>query len=196
MRHSNIFTSNKFSNFSVCFSNSRRVLIIVALEILKDGAQVGEKIGDPISLADVNKAKTAPVAATAAAASATSAQPRNVLNTNSNANALPPQRSQSQSMNDSVAFDGRATIPISGLSPYQNKWVIKARVTAKPPIRHWSNAKGEGKLFSMDLMDESGQIRVTAFRDLVDKYYDMIEVHFDNFNFCISQHFEIKLKPN
>lgn len=195
MRHSNIFTSNKFSNFSVCFSNSRRVLIIVALEILKDGAQVGEKIGDPISLADVNKAKTAPVAATAAA-SATSAQPRNILNTNSNANALPPPRSQSQSMNDSVAFDGRATIPISGLSPYQNKWVIKARVTAKPPIRHWSNAKGEGKLFSMDLMDESGQIRVTAFRDLVDKYYDMIEVHFDNFHFCISQHFEIKLKPN
>lgn len=58
-------------------------------------------------------------------------------------------------MNDTV-FDSRATIPISGLSPYQNKWVIKARVTAKPPIRTWSNAKGEGKLFSMDLMDESG----------------------------------------
>lgn len=78
-------------------------------------------------------------------------------------------------MNASI-LDSRATMPISGLSPYQNKWVIKARVTSKPPIRHWSNAKGEGKLFSMDLMDESGQIRVTAFRDLVDKFYDMIEV--------------------
>lgn len=178
---------------SVCFLNSRRVLIIVALEILKNGAEVGEKIGDPISLADVNKAKTAPVAAAAAAGPT---QPRNILNTNSNANALPPPRSQSQNMNDSVAFDGRATIPISGLSPYQNKWVIKARVTAKAPIRHWSNAKGEGKLFSMDLMDESGQIRVTAFRDLVDKYYDMIEVHFENFHFYISQYFEIKLKSN
>lgn len=28
----------------------------------------------------------------------------------------------------------------------------------------------------MDLMDESGEIRATAFRDMVDKYYEMIEV--------------------
>lgn len=28
----------------------------------------------------------------------------------------------------------------------------------------------------MDLVDESGEIRATAFRDLVDKFYDMIEV--------------------
>ncbi|XP_031632411.1 replication protein A 70 kDa DNA-binding subunit, partial [Contarinia nasturtii] len=148
---------------------SRRVLIIVALEILKSGTEVNGKIGDPISLSDVNKQKPAVTSAES---------PRSVLNTNSNSNALPPQRTQkptTTNMNESV-FDGRATLPISGLSPYQNKWVIKARVTAKAPIRHWSNAKGEGKLFSMDLMDESGQIRVTAFRDLVDKFYDMIEV--------------------
>lgn len=46
----------------------------------------------------------------------------------------------------------------------------------KSNIRQWSNAKGEGKLFSMDLMDESGEIRATAFREVVDKYYDMIKV--------------------
>lgn len=28
----------------------------------------------------------------------------------------------------------------------------------------------------MDLKDETGEIRATAFRDAVDKYYDMIEV--------------------
>lgn len=57
-----------------------------------------------------------------------------------------------------------------------SRWVIKARVTSKSPIRTWSNAKGEGKLFSMDLMDESGEIRATAFRDSCDKFYDLIEV--------------------
>uniref|UniRef100_A0A1B0BY64 Uncharacterized protein n=1 Tax=Glossina palpalis gambiensis TaxID=67801 RepID=A0A1B0BY64_9MUSC len=62
-----------------------------------------------------------------------------------------------QSMNDGL------TSPIASLSPYHNKWVIKARVTAKSVIRSWSNARGEGKLFSMDLMDESGEIRATAF---------------------------------
>lgn len=140
-------------------------MIIVALEVLKDGIEVGQKIGDPVNLGEAKQK---------ASAAAVPEPQRNVLNSSSNV--LPPQRTQKPSMNDTVAFEGRATIPISALTPYQNKWVIKARVTAKPPIRHWSNAKGEGKLFSMDLMDESGQIRVTGFRDVVDKYYDMIEV--------------------
>lgn len=57
-----------------------------------------------------------------------------------------------------------------------NRWVIKARVSNKSQIRTWSNSRGEGKLFSIDLVDESGEIRATIFRDLVDKYYDMIQV--------------------
>lgn len=54
--------------------------------------------------------------------------------------------------------------------------MIKVRVTNKSPIKTWSNSRGEGKLFSMDLIDESGEIRCTAFRDMCDKFYDMIEV--------------------
>ena len=42
---------------------------------------------------------------------------------------------------------------------FQNKWTIKARVTHKSDIRRWSNARGEGHLFSFDLVDESGEIR-------------------------------------
>lgn len=68
------------------------------------------------------------------------------------------------------------THPIVGLSPYQNKWVVKVRVTSKSPVRQWSNARGEGKLFSIDLADESGEIRATAFKEQCDKFYDMIEV--------------------
>lgn len=56
------------------------------------------------------------------------------------------------------------------------RWVIKVRVTSKSNIRTWSNSRGEGKLFSMDLIDESGEIRCTAFRDQCDKFYNMIEV--------------------
>ena len=36
------------------------------------------------------------------------------------------------------------------------------RVTKKSDIRTWSNARGEGKLFSLELMDESGEIRCTG----------------------------------
>lgn len=57
-----------------------------------------------------------------------------------------------------------------------HRWTICARVTNKSSIRTWSNSRGDGKLFSVDLLDESGEIRATAFNEQCDKYYDMMEV--------------------
>jgi hypothetical protein len=54
--------------------------------------------------------------------------------------------------------------------------MLQARVTSKSDIRTWNKASGSGKLFSMDLMDESGEIRATAFKDQCDQYYDYIQV--------------------
>lgn len=44
-------------------------------------------------------------------------------------------------------------------------------------MRTWSNSRGEGKLFSMNLVDESGEIKATAFKEQADKYFDMVEVN-------------------
>jgi len=66
--------------------------------------------------------------------------------------------------------------PISSLNPYQNKWCIKARVTNKQPVRTYSNARGEGKLFSVVFTDESGEIKCTGFNSCVDKFADILEV--------------------
>ncbi|KAI9141906.1 hypothetical protein BKA69DRAFT_1071907 [Paraphysoderma sedebokerense] len=101
-------------------------------------------------------------------------------------------------------------IPISQINPYanSNKWAIRARAMSKSEIRHWSNQKGEGKLFSVVLMDESGEIKATAFQDAVDKFYNLIE---DNKVYNISRvrvqmarkqysslanDYEITLEPN
>ncbi|XP_076941142.1 replication protein A 70 kDa DNA-binding subunit A-like [Bidens hawaiensis] len=68
-------------------------------------------------------------------------------------------------------------IPIAGLNPYQGMWTIKARVTAKGELRHFNNAKGDGKVFSFDLLDADGdEIRTTCFNAVADQFYNQIEV--------------------
>ena len=68
-------------------------------------------------------------------------------------------------------------VPIDALNPYMGKWTIKARVTSKGQMRRYHNAKGEGKVFSFDLLDaQGGEIRVTAFNKEVDQFMDKIQV--------------------
>ncbi|KAL9314632.1 hypothetical protein ACSQ67_020084 [Phaseolus vulgaris] len=68
-------------------------------------------------------------------------------------------------------------IPIAALNPYQGRWAIRARVTAKGDLRRYNNARGDGKVFSFDLLDsDGGEIRVTCFNAVVDRFYSVIEV--------------------
>lgn len=65
--------------------------------------------------------------------------------------------------------------PIETLSPYQNKWTIKARVSYKSDIKTWTNQKGTGKLFTVHFLDESGEIRATGFNDQCDQLYEVLQ---------------------
>uniref|UniRef100_A0A3B5LPZ7 Replication protein A subunit n=1 Tax=Xiphophorus couchianus TaxID=32473 RepID=A0A3B5LPZ7_9TELE len=60
-------------------------------------------------------------------------------------------------------------MPIATLNPYISKWTIRARVTNKSNIRNWSNSRGEGKLFSFEVVDESVSRDVLTFVCIV--YY-------------------------
>lgn len=53
--------------------------------------------------------------------------------------------------------------PIQSINPYQNGWTIRGRCTYKSDIRTFMNSRGEGKVISFEVTDESGSIRVTGF---------------------------------
>lgn len=55
------------------------------------------------------------------------------------------------------------------------RWTIRARVSQKGDMREWKNARGEGKLFSFTVLDDSGDIRITAFKEDADKFYGLIQ---------------------
>lgn len=74
-----------------------------------------------------------------------------------------------------AASTGPVVYPIEGLSPYSSKWTIKARVTQKSAIKEYSTPKGEGRLFNVTLMDESGEIRATGFNQVVTEFYDRLQ---------------------
>lgn len=76
------------------------------------------------------------------------------------------------------AYDNRSNAniyPIEGLSPYTHKWTIRARVTTKSDIRRWHKQSGEGKLFSVNFLDESSEIRATGFNEQVDQFYELLQ---------------------
>lgn len=57
-----------------------------------------------------------------------------------------------------------------------SRWTIKARVSNKTPIRNFQNARGAGKLFGCNLVDQSGEICAKAFNTECDKFYPILEV--------------------
>ncbi|KAH9644803.1 hypothetical protein HF086_007891 [Spodoptera exigua] len=141
----------------------KRVMIILDITIVAPGNEVGKKIGNPQTWTE-ESAGAAPAQAAPAPAQRPAPSP-----------AAKPMITPTPNL-DSSLLSSQMTHPIASLSPYQNKWVIKARVMSKSDIRTWNNARGEGKLFSMDLCDDSGEIRATAFKNECDKFYDMIQV--------------------
>ncbi|XP_037037026.1 replication protein A 70 kDa DNA-binding subunit [Bradysia coprophila] len=152
-------------------SQEKKVVVILELAILHPGTEVKVKIGDPVPLNDANMPKTSETVAPSEPAPSSKPASNGYK---PSSNGLGSSNANS-SLNSSV-MSSHLTSPIASLTPYQNKWVIKARVTSKTNVREWKNAKGEGKLFSMDLMDESGEIRATCFKEACDKYFEMIQV--------------------
>lgn len=64
---------------------------------------------------------------------------------------------------------------IKKIFPHKKNMVFKGRVVSKSDIRKFNTQKGEGKVFSFEVADKSGQIKCVAFSECVDIFYPLIE---------------------
>lgn len=63
------------------------------------------------------------------------------------------------------------------LNSFTSGWCIVARITIKNAVRTYKNAKGEGRVGSIDMMDSSGDIKGTFFNDDCDKWMSTLQVN-------------------
>ncbi|KAF3005553.1 Replication factor A protein 1 [Neopestalotiopsis sp. 37M] len=150
----------------------KNILIILDLEVAEE-LGVHERIGDPVGF----EAKPVTTETTIGGSGFYGSKSESVKPEPSAPIKSEPMSSRFGGGGSTKPSGGVSTkiMPIEGLSPYANKWTIKARVSSKSDIRTWHKNTGEGKLFSVNLLDESGEIKATGFNDQVDQFYDLLQ---------------------
>lgn len=65
---------------------------------------------------------------------------------------------------------------IKDISPYIARWTLKGRVSSKGELRRYNKNGSEGCVFNFDMTDASGEVRIVAFKDVAEKFYDKLTV--------------------
>ena len=65
--------------------------------------------------------------------------------------------------------------PIRALNTFSTDWSIRAKVTKKWELKEWNNSRGNGKLFTANLMDILGdEISATFFNQSAERFYSLL----------------------
>lgn len=141
-------------------------MIVLDLEVIESLGEM-EKIGEPVGFVEKEEQDVKPANTTIAGNGFYGNKPQTPP--------AAPERALPSRGGPTSSSSNANIYPIEGLSPYAHKWTIKARVSHKSEIRYWSRANSEGKLFSVNLLDESGEIKATGFNEQCDQFYELLQ---------------------
>uniref|UniRef100_A0A6G1SHJ3 Replication protein A subunit n=1 Tax=Aceria tosichella TaxID=561515 RepID=A0A6G1SHJ3_9ACAR len=176
-------------------SSKRRIIHILTMEVVKKGLEVGKKLSvDPSAMTVSNvPAPRQPAANLDGNNNQQLAPPKPSPNFDHQQPTMqeyahepltqpqpyPMQQQQSMNMGRSPrpmkSGHDSQTIGIGELTPYIGKWVVKGRCISKSGIREYTNAKGNGKVFSFTLADKTGEVKITAFNADCERVFPYVE---------------------
>lgn len=193
----------KVVKYGVNSIKNHRLMFIAEIatnDVMKGLGRIGEPINIDNSAGSSGNGNTSGTASTTVPIAQTSNNAPNPapsagINTPTNNGFKPSSFSSSAAVQSTVITSNPSTMsncqPISSLSPYKDRNVINARVTSKTEVKKWTNDRGEGRLFSVSLLDSSGEIRLTCFNDHVDQFFDLLQIgkvyEFANFQVKIAK---------
>jgi len=162
--------------------SNMKFIIIAKIELIQAfSSQIGSPV--PIGSAPQPKPPVKPETSTApttAPVTVAATMPPSPMKSTNRVISSPSHQGQKVFTDASATTSVSDTIvPIKTLHTYQNIWTIRARVTNKTPMKEFQKktGSGTGKLFSVELIDVAGdQIRATAFNEVADKLFNMLEV--------------------
>ena len=142
----------RLTKFSVSEAGNNQMLLATGLEVLAPASATAPAVkAEPVAAPAPALAKGLPASGSPPAAAKVCSQPK--------------------------SGGSRRVQPIASLNPYNSNWTVLARVASKGDLRTFTNAKGEGKVFTCEIVDSEGTtIEVTAWHEEAAKFYGVIEV--------------------
>jgi replication factor A1 len=179
----------KVTTFNAVQNNGKTLLMITQAEVLEKSASIK---GNPVAISNASGSSKPSSAASVKVESkviksedsnpdhemkdaVTSPTPKGP---HSSQISSPPTVTKKPAATIPQSQGSTSIIPIQGLNPYISKWTIKARVITKQAVRTFSRkgGGGESRVFSVNLMDNTCDVKASFWNEAADRYEDTLVV--------------------
>jgi replication factor A1 len=164
------FTIIRVTSYQINRVNNNVIVVMNDPIAIRDGKNVATKLGSPSAI-DAESFRQV------------SDYPANKTANNNGSTSFESATAPKKKFNSVALFPGRNMILDDYVSNIRNihcsekPWTIKGRVINKSNFRTFSSQKGEGCLFSVEVQDGTGIIRIILFGQKAEMYHPLIEVN-------------------